>query len=89
MLRVKHDRLARGWSQVRVAFYAGMSVGDVSRIENGRLIPYPSQLDKLANVFSVDRQELLKDVSAELDVAEGDARPNRGRSMPPAPLAIA
>lgn len=65
MLRLKRERLALGWSQVALAFHAGMSIGDISRIENKRLQPYPRQLEKLSSVLRVDRRALLQDVSEE------------------------
>jgi transcriptional regulator with XRE-family HTH domain len=65
VLRLKYERLLRGWNQVALAFHAQMSIGDVSKIENGRLLPYPKQLAKLANVLGVDGAALLQEVSAE------------------------
>lgn len=65
MLRLKRERLALGWSQVALAFHAGMSIGDISRIENGRLRPYPRQIEKLANVLRIDRHALLENVSEQ------------------------
>jgi len=62
VLRVKYERLARGWSQVAIAFYARMAIGDVGKIENGRLQPTDGQLDKLATALGIDRDELLKKV---------------------------
>lgn len=63
MLRLKYERRQLGWSQTVLAYYAGMSIGDISRIESGRLRPYPSQLTKLANILDVDEGELLLEVS--------------------------
>lgn len=62
MLRIKHERLRRGWNQTALAFHTGISVADVSRIESGRLRPYHSQLKKLAAVLAVDLGALLDDV---------------------------
>jgi ribosome-binding protein aMBF1 (putative translation factor) len=42
-----------------------MSVGDISRIESGRLRPYPSQVEKLATLLGVHRDELLQEVEGE------------------------
>ncbi len=75
MLRVKYERLRRGWNQTSLAYHASMSVGDISRIERGRLRPYPSQLEKLANVLRIDRQALLQNVSENVVAAgAGDAQ---------------
>jgi len=47
-----------------------MSVADISRIESGRLRPYPSQLEKLAAVLEVNRDELLDEVGGEVSLAK-------------------
>ena len=65
MLRVKYERLCRGWSQTALAYHAIMSTGDISRIESGRLRPYPSQLEKLAHIFQIDGQALLQEVAED------------------------
>jgi transcriptional regulator with XRE-family HTH domain len=46
-----------------------MSVGDISRIESGRLRPYPSQLEKLARALGVQPDELLQDVAELAEAA--------------------
>ena len=69
MLKVKAERLRKNWNQTALAFYAGMSVGDISRIESGRMKPYPLQLEKLSNVLQVPPDELLKDLSPETERA--------------------
>ena len=48
-------------------------MADISRIETGRLRPYPNQLGKLAAVLDVPRDDLLKPVSAR-DAATATAR---------------
>ena len=65
MLRVKAERLRRRWSQVHLAYWSGLSVADISRIETGRLRPYPGQLAKLASALEVDGGTLLDDVSED------------------------
>lgn len=47
-LRLTALRVARGWSRNRLAQEARITASDVSKIENGWLRPYPSQLVKLA-----------------------------------------
>jgi transcriptional regulator with XRE-family HTH domain len=69
VLKVKAERLRKSWNQTALAFYAGMSVGDISRIESGRMKPYPLQLEKLSNVLQVPPDELLKDLSPETERA--------------------
>jgi transcriptional regulator with XRE-family HTH domain len=68
MLRVRFERLRRGWNQTALAFHAGMSVTDVSRVETGRLRPYPKQLQRLATALEIEASKLLEQVD------ERDAR---------------
>ena len=65
MLRIKWERLEKGWNQLEPAYRSRISVPDYGRIENGRMKPYPSQLKKLAAVFGLSAEELLEDVPAE------------------------
>ena len=68
MLRIKHERLRRGWIQVDLAYHSRVPVADVSRIETGRLRPYDSQITKLATALGVGPTELLQEV-AEIECA--------------------
>jgi len=61
----QYERLRLGWNQTALAYHARMSVGDISRIESGRLRPYPSQLEKLGAALTVQADALLKRCSAE------------------------
>ena len=62
MLRIKAERLRRGWSQQDLAHRARMAASDISRIENGRLSPYPGQVKRLARTLKLDASDLLKSV---------------------------
>jgi transcriptional regulator with XRE-family HTH domain len=62
MVRMRAERLKRGWRQEDLAFYARMAAADVSRIETGRLQPYPSQLVRLAKALDLGPEELLTEV---------------------------
>ncbi len=73
VLRVKYERLRRGWSQTVLSYYTNVTSADISRIETGRLRPYPTQLRKLATVLDVPPEDLLKSVSAK-DAATATAR---------------
>ena len=64
MLRMKYERLRRGWNQTTLGYHATMSVADVSRIECGRLRPYATQLVKLATALGVSGDELMQEVEA-------------------------
>jgi ribosome-binding protein aMBF1 (putative translation factor) len=65
VLRIKYERLRRGWSQGVLAYHASMSASDVGRIESGRSRPYPSQARKLASAIGLTLEELLEDVPEE------------------------
>jgi XRE family transcriptional regulator, regulator of sulfur utilization len=59
-LRIRAERQRRGWSQTVLGARAGMATSEVSRIETGRLRPYPNQLRRLAKALDVPADELLK-----------------------------
>jgi transcriptional regulator with XRE-family HTH domain len=59
MLKMKAERLKRGWRQEDLAFYTRMAAADISRIETGRLRPYPSQVARLEQVLGIPAEELL------------------------------
>lgn len=67
MLRLRCERLQRGWSQTELAARARMHTQQVSAIENGMMKPYPSQLARLARALDVPEDEaasLLEEVQA-------------------------
>ena len=66
VLRMKVERLKHGWSQSELAYFARMSPSDVSRIEKGRMAPYPVQTRKLAAALHLDPATLTERV----DVAD-------------------
>ena len=45
---IRAERDKHGWSQAELARRAGMHSSTVSQIENARMLPYPTQLAKLA-----------------------------------------
>jgi len=47
-MKLIEKRNQKGWSRAELARRAGMHPSTVSLIESGRLVAYPSQLDKLA-----------------------------------------
>jgi transcriptional regulator with XRE-family HTH domain len=63
MLRVKHERLLRGWTQTVLAYHAGMSAAEISRIESGRLRPYPGQVERLSVALGVPAKALLEEAA--------------------------
>jgi len=64
MLRLKAERLKRGWRQEDLGFHARMSGADISRIERGWTKPYPSQAERLAAVLGLQPHELTETVEA-------------------------
>lgn len=62
VLNLKKERLNRSLTQQELAVKVGMSYADISRIENGRLIPYPGHIKRLSNFFEISEDELLKEV---------------------------
>ncbi len=62
ILRVKAERLNRGWTRTELAYFARMSSADVSRIESGRMVPYPGHAQRLARVLGLEPFQLLEKV---------------------------
>lgn len=58
MLQIRHARESRGWSRTELARRARLNPVTVGQIESGRLIPYPSQLKKLARALALDLEEV-------------------------------
>jgi ribosome-binding protein aMBF1 (putative translation factor) len=69
MLMMKAVRMQRGWSQQDLAFFVRMAAADICRIETGRMIPYPSQAVRLANVLAIKPEDLLQKV-ANIEMAD-------------------
>ena len=57
MVRLKQERLKRGWSLQALGFYAGMQGAEISKIERGIMRPYPrSEREASAHVGSGTRR---------------------------------
>ena len=65
MLRMKAERLRRGWSQADVGYRARIQPSEISRLERGLAVPYPSQLKRLARVLQVPAEQLTQEVEPE------------------------
>ena len=46
-LDVRAERERRGWSQAELARQSGLNANTIGMIERGRLVPYPSQVEKI------------------------------------------
>ena len=62
MLRLKAERLRRGWTQTDLGYHARITPAEISRIETGRLRPYPGQAERLSRVLELAPTELLAEV---------------------------
>lgn len=61
MNNLKKVRNERGLSQLKLAFLTGIAPGDISRIENGWMRPYPGWRKRLAKALSTTQAELFPD----------------------------
>ena len=61
MILMKKLRKEKGWSGSRLAREAEMNQSSISQIENGRINPYPIQIEKIAKALNWqgDPQELF------------------------------
>jgi len=69
VLKIKAERLRRQWTQTDLGARAGLSASDISRIESGRLQPYPRQVQRLARALKLAPAELLAEVSESTPAA--------------------
>jgi ribosome-binding protein aMBF1 (putative translation factor) len=65
---MKIERLKRQWSQTQLAARAALSASDVSKFESGRMVPYPAQAKRLANVLGLSPSELLDDAAGAVEM---------------------
>lgn len=63
LLRIKFERQNKQVSQVGIANLARIAQPTLSQIETGRLKPTPAQLQRLAAVFKVHPDDLLRDIA--------------------------
>lgn len=67
MIRLKYERLNRGWTQQDVAYKANLHVADISRIETGRMKPYPKHYHNLVRLFDISGDELFSEFTYDKD----------------------
>lgn len=68
MLRLQLERQRQGLSQQKMGFRAEISPSTISRIENGKIYPYPGWRKRLAKVLGWSEEqadELFKEVTKE------------------------
>ncbi len=71
MLRVKYERLRRGWTQTDVAARIGVTTGRISEYERGKLrAKKPGRaMRDLARLFAVEPYELFEPVRVPEELA--------------------
>ena len=60
--KMKAERIKRNWSQVDLSFFSRVPVSDISKIETGRMRPYPAHAQKLASALGLNPGELQEPV---------------------------
>ena len=62
MLRLRDERLRRGWTQTRLSALTGIASPDLSAIERGARTAYPGWRRRLATVFGLPEEHLFTPV---------------------------
>ncbi len=55
---LRDERRRRGWTQQQLGAIVGIQSSDISRIESGRMRPYPSQAERLARILGIRPEDL-------------------------------
>ncbi len=58
-LKIKLERIKRGWSQEQLAEYAKLSVNTIGRIERSQISPTIDTIVKIADSFGLDFNVLI------------------------------
>jgi len=69
MLELQARREKHGWSRAELARRAGLNAATVGAIERGRLVPYETQLAKLAGALKVPVRKasiLMEEASSDV-----------------------
>lgn len=74
---LRRQREARGWTQAHVARVAGIEQSQLSRLERGvgTAFPEPDVIAKLAGVFGVPPEDLMRVSGYTWDVAQNEHAP--------------
>jgi transcriptional regulator with XRE-family HTH domain len=58
---IRHERIRHKWTQEDLAHHAGLSTGQVSRIESGKIeSPHFGTLKKIADALGVSDEDLIE-----------------------------
>ncbi|NOT26097.1 MAG: helix-turn-helix transcriptional regulator [Acidobacteria bacterium] len=60
MIRLKAERLRRGWTQIDLAYHSRVHPAEISRFETRIARPYPGQARRLAAVLCLEPSQLLE-----------------------------
>jgi transcriptional regulator with XRE-family HTH domain len=71
MTWLKYARLMREWSLDRLGGEANVAASDLSKIERGRLLPYPPQLERLSRVLGIPTDRLMEEVPGDIYASVG------------------
>jgi len=52
--QITKARKKKGWTKAKLAREADMNPSTIGQIENGRIKPYPSQLEKIARALGIE-----------------------------------
>lgn len=63
MLRLKEERIKRGWTQLELAFKTKIHPPLISQLESGKIYPYPSYKRKLEKIFGIDGDKLFEEIN--------------------------
>lgn len=75
MLRLTKERIKRGWSKSELSRRSGVGLVEISRIENGKIFPYPKWRHKLAMAMGMPEHELFKEVDGVESNRKGAREP--------------
>jgi len=59
---LQQERRRRGWTQTQCAYKAGLTQGEVSAMERGRLVIGPKRALRLVRLLGVPLHRLLADI---------------------------
>lgn len=68
MLRLTYERLKMGLSKAELARRSKIDQGLISKIENGRVIPYRVELERIGKVLKIPEEKLLEVVNQDGDI---------------------
>lgn len=78
MLKLRNERLQRGWSQTQLSHLTGIASPDLSAIEREIKPSYPGWRQRLTRVFGIPEEELF----AQVDEVSTEASARLKRADP-------